>query len=94
LESSACDAYERQGSLSVLGATRAEGAGWGTDASTLPPQASAPTPTAAAIGRPTTMPAAAPAPASTMPSGDIIARATFGVKKRSRNDGIAGLRSC
>ena len=70
-------------------ATRADGASCGTAASTRPPHASAPTPAAATSGRPTTMPAAAPAPASTMPSGDIIARATSGVKKRSRNDGTS-----
>ena len=30
------------------------------------------------------MPTAAPAPASTMPSGEVMARATRGVRKRSR----------
>ncbi len=87
LDSSACVAYDRHGSLRLAGATRADGGALGTLASTRPPHANAPTPAAATIGRPATMLTAAPAPNSTMPSGDIIARATRGVKKRSRNDG-------
>ena len=34
---------------------------------------------------------AAPAPNSTIPSGDVMARATRGVKKRSRNEAIQKL---
>ena len=49
-------------------------------------QAAAPTPTIAAMGRPTRMAAEAPAPASRMPDGDVMARATGGVRNRSRND--------
>ena len=54
------------------------GARAGRPRSTLPAHAEAPTPAAATTGSPTTMPTAAPAPNSTMPSGDIIARATGG----------------
>ena len=35
---------------------------------------------------PVAKPIAAPTPASTMPSGDVMARATRGVKNRSRNE--------
>jgi hypothetical protein len=49
----------------------------------------APNPTAATIGQPTATPTATPAPPSTMPSGEVMARATRGVKKRSRKLGPA-----
>ena len=57
-----------------------------TAASTRPPHARAPTPAAAISGAPARIATAAPAPARTMPPGDIIASATFGVKNRSRNE--------
>ena len=85
LASSACTAYVRHGSLRLDGDTRADdGSPPGTAAATRPPHASTPTPAAAITGSPTTMPAAVPTPNSTMPSGDMIAFATRGVKNRSR----------
>ncbi len=49
-------------------------------------KAAAPTATTPTTGRPTRMPADTVAPASRIPEGEVMARATGGVKKRSLKD--------
>ena len=58
----------------------------GIAAATRPPQATAARPIAAGMPSPVTRPTAAPTPARTIPSGDVMALATGGVKNRSRNE--------
>ena len=75
------------GSPSVKGSMRSGRGSRGTAAATRPPHATIARAMAAGT-LPTAKPTAAPAPAS-MPSGDVIARATGGVKNRSRNERLA-----
>src|SRR5215211_6482833 len=62
---------------------RSSGAFRGTASATRAAQAASPMPAAATNGRPPRMAAEAPAPASRMPDGEVMARATRGVFARS-----------
>src|SRR6187397_1687040 len=65
---------------------RASAGARGMAAATRPAQASAPRTTAPTRPAPVRMPMLAPAPRARIPRGEVVARATGGVKNRSRSD--------
>ena len=79
----------RHGSASVNGSMRASFGARGMAAPTRPAQPSRPSRIAPMSPPPVRMPRLAPTPRARIPEGEVTARATGGVKNRSRRDNPA-----